>query len=440
MVETATGQPDNSTGGSALPFSPYEFRIAFRYIGAKRKHGGIALIAVLSFVAVMLAVTALIVIMSVMNGFRHELLNNLLGAQPHMIIDARELPPEQIDPLVERITSVDGIIAAEPVVMAEVLSLSGEYTAGVRVVGIRPDDLARRDAFANVWDPRRFVGVAYGSLDGFGAGRNGGDRVIVGSGVAQRLGRVFDGDSVTIISPVGAQGPFGNMPRRKAYEIGGVVQMGVYEIDAFTIFMPLEQAQLLFNRGDRVDEIHVRTTDVEQISALMPTVTALLDNPDIIADYTQLNPAYFSALQFERIAMRLIMAVVIAIAAMNIISGLVMLVKNKGRDIAILRTMGATQNSILRIFLIIGSCIGMLGTAAGILLGLLMVWNIGPIQDVLNIPWDASVYVLPRIPARMDWSEVIFASIFCFGVSLVVTILPALRAARLDPVEALRYE
>lgn len=439
MADTPVRKPSG-----APPFSAYEFIIAGRYLRTKRKHGGVALIAVLSFFGIMLAVTGLIAVMSIMNGFRNELFSQLLGFQPHVYVDTYDMGQDRVDLLVREIEGMDGVRSATPVVQGQVLASSGDQVNFIQILAIAPDDLARLDVIRSGDDPRSMTGLTHGDLSEFGEGRNGGDVVVLGQGVAARL-RVQVGDYVTFLSAQGATGPTGMLPRRKSYYVGAILAAGVSTIDSSLAFMPLEQGRIFFNRTGATDMIHIRLDDADTAPAYLEPVRALSGYNSSVFDYTQLDPAFFNALQFERTAMRLIMAIVVAIAAMNIISGLVMLVKNKSRDIAVLRTMGMTQAAVLRVFLIVGASIGMLGTLAGIILGILFVVNVGPIQDFItwvsgSQVWDPTVYYLYRVPAELDWGEVMFVSVFGLVVSLLVTLPPAWNAARLDPVEALRYE
>ncbi|MFN3835722.1 MAG: lipoprotein-releasing ABC transporter permease subunit [Glycocaulis sp.] len=438
MSEAAPSGPNG-----AGPFSAFEFMLAFRYLRTRRKHGGVTLISVISFVGIMLAVTALIAVMSIMNGFRHELLSRLLGVQPHVYVYTTD-NALLTDALTSRINAVPGVRMAGPVIAAQALISSERAATGAQVIGVRPQDLARFDLIAGEGEAATAGGgIVQGSADNFGVGHHGGDGILIGSGIAAHLG-ISAGDTVTLLAPQGAATPMGTVPRRKTYVVDGIVSMGVLDLDRIYVFMPLEQAALFFNRtgGDYID-IRVHNPDAPE--AVVEAVRQLVPPGSAVFDWRRQNQSFWTALQVERMAMRMILSIIVLIAAMNIISGLVMLVKNKSRDIAILRTMGATQGAVMRIFLISGAMIGVLGTAAGIVLGILIAIFIGPIQDFLAFVtgvdvFDPSVYLLYRLPARLDWAEVVFVAFWGFATALLATLPPSWRAGRIDPVEALRYE
>jgi lipoprotein-releasing system permease protein len=304
------------------------------------------------------------------------------------------------------------------------------------VRGIEPSDLeATRIISRN---------IKRGSLRGFGEGEDGGDTVIVGDKLAETLGLAV-GDPIGIISPTGGATAFGTLPPSKSYTIGGLFSVGMSEYDQSFIYMPLAQAQLLFGRDQAVDFIEVKLDDPDRAPGMKAALAAAAGPGAIVTDWTERNRAYFGALEVERNVMRLIFMFIVALAALNIISGLVMLVKNKGRDIAILRTMGASRGSILRIFFMSGATIGLLGTLSGLIFGLVFCLNIEAIQRFVE--WvtgvqvfNADVYFLSHVPAKVDWAEVAGVSVWALGAAFLFTLLPAWRASRLDPVEALRYE
>jgi len=442
---TQTASPQIPQGIGAGPFSGFEFMLAFKYLRARRKHGGVTLISIISFVGIMLAVAALISVMSVMNGFRHEMLTRLLGVQPHVIVYTPAESADQIGPLAEAITQIDGVRQAGPVAVGQALVTSGRAAAFAQVSGVRPSDLANFDLITGAHGADEAGGgLVSGSIDAFGAGRNGGDLILIGSVMAAQLG-VGVGDQVTLISPRGAATALGNAPRQKRYTIVGLLTVGVQDLDQILIYMPLDQAALFFNRPPQGDYIDVRLSNPDAPEAVMEAIRQIAPAGSVLFDWRRNNQALWNALQVERVAMRLILSIIVAIAAMNIISGLVMLVKNKTRDIAILRTMGASQGSVMRIFLISGAAVGVLGTLAGIVLGLIFAAAIGPIQDFVS--WvsgvnvfDPEVYSLYRLPARVDWGEVGFVAFWGFFTALIATLAPSWRAGRIDPVEALRYE
>ena len=442
MSKAASAERSSKGAG---PFSGFEFMLAIRYLRARRKQGGVTLISIISFVGIMLAVTALIAVMSVMNGFRHELLTRLLGVQPHVYVYMPSDSPVAPGDFADEILQLDGVRQAGPVASGQALVTAGRNAAFAQVSGVRPQDFARFDLVtgANGADEAG-GGIVQGDIAGFGEGRNGGDRIVIGSAMAATLG-VRAGDEVTLVSPRGAATALGVTPRSKRYTVAAILTVGVQDLDQILVYMPLEQAALFFNRPEGGDFIDVRVNQPDAPDAVKAAIRQRAPDGTLILDWRGQNQAFWNALQVERIAMRLIMMIIVAIAAMNIISGLVMLVKNKTRDIAILRTMGATRGAVTRIFLIAGAAVGVLGTAAGILLGLVVVVFIGPIQDFVSLVsgvniFDPEVYSLYRLPARLDWGEVAFVAFWGFFTALIATLPPSWRAGRIDPVEALRYE
>ena len=439
-----TADPATPERGAG-PFSAFEFLLAFRYLRARRKQGGVTLISIISFVGIMLAITALIAVMSVMNGFRHELLTRLLGVQPHVYVYLPQESDADAGALADRILELDGVRQAGPVAVGQALVTSGNRAAFAQVAGVRPQDLRRFDLITGARGAEEAGGgLVQGSVDTFGQGRNGGNEIIIGSAMAGQLG-VRAGDQVTLVTPRGAQTALGTSPRSKAYTVAGIITVGVQDLDTILVYMPIEQAALFFNKPANGDYIDVRIDDPDTPDPVKDAIRQITPTNTLVFDWRRQNEAFWNALQVERVAMRLILMIIVLIAAMNIISGLVMLVKNKTRDIAILRTMGASQGAVMRIFLIAGAAVGVLGTIAGIALGLLFVAFIGPIQDFVSWAsgtqvFDPSVYSLYRLPARVDWGEVAFVAFWGFFTALLATLPPSWRAGRIDPVEALRYE
>ena len=419
------------------PFSPWERSIAFRYLRARRREGGVALVSLISFIGVMAAVAVLVIVMSVMNGFRAELLGRILGFNGHLYVAGPLLTdPPRRDAVIARIRAIPGVVQAAPMVEAQAMVLGQGQIAGAIVRGVRRADLEHMPLIANNIRP--------GSLQGFDEGDYGGDLVLVGSRLAAQMG-VQPGDALTLISPSGAASVIGSTPQTKAYTVGGLFTVGMSEYDQGFIYMPIEQAQLFFGREQAVDVIEIKLADPDQVNAIRPLVAKAAGPDSIVTDWRDKNQSFFNALQVERNVMRLILLLIVAVAALNIVSGLVMLVKNKGHDIAILRSIGASRGAILRIFFMSGAAIGVLGTIAGLLLGVLFCAYIKEIQafvewvtgsDVFN----ADVYFLSHIPAKIDWGEVALVSLCSLGLSFLFTLLPAWHASRLDPVEALRYE
>jgi lipoprotein-releasing system permease protein len=424
-------------GGRAPPFGRWERMLASRYLRAKKSEGGVALISIISFTGVTLAVAILIIVMSVMNGFRAELLNKILGFNGHVFVTGGLLDsPAMRDNALARIKQVPGVTQAMPVIEAQAIAEGPSQITGAIVRGLSIADLkATRIVAGN---------ITKGDLSGFGEGPNGGDVVVVGERLAEQLG-VKPGDNITLISPSGESTAFGGTPLQKAYLVGATFTAGMSQYDQAYIFMPLNQAQLFFGREDGVDAVEIRLTDPDKAERLKPAISRAAGPTALVADWTQRDSSYWGALKVERNVMRLILMMLVVIAAMNIISGLVMLVKNKGRDIAILRTIGAGQGAILRIFFMAGAAIGAAGTLAGLALGVLVSVYIDPIQSFVEWAtgqqvFSSDVYFLSRLPAKVDWLEVTVIVGFSLVMSMVWTLPPAWRASRLDPVEALRYE
>jgi len=423
------------------PFSHFEWMVARRYLGATRSGKGVSLISMIAFAGTMLAVATLIIVMSVMQGFRTKLLDQLLGVNGHAFVEGAE-PIAGYQAMVDALRATPGVVDATPMIVSPVYASAANET-GLMIRGLSREDLLKITYVTGV-DPetgrRHVVG---GSFDNFGLGRNGGDEIAIGNRVAWTLG-VGPGDKVTLISGRGADTPFGPTLRKKTYVVGAIFEVGNSEFDSFIGFMPLEQAQKFFGYGEAVQQIELKVADPEKIRSYRDAIARAAPGYDV-RDWQQQNQSYFNALQTERSVMRLILLLIVAVAALNIITGLIMLVKDKTRDIAVLRTMGATQGSIMRIFFLSGSLIGVLGTLAGAVAGALFVWNIDAIETFLSAVFNtdlfpADVYYFNAIPAKMEWREVGLIVGWSLFMSFVATIFPARRAARLDPVEALRYE
>lgn len=421
---------------AAGPFSRWERSVARRYLFAKRKNGGVALIAVISFCAVMLAVFALITVMSVMNGFRAELLGRIVGFNGHLYAQSPLINGPDRDTIIRRIKAAPGVIQAAPMVEAQAMVIGPTQVTGAIVRGVTPDDLRHMSLISS--------NIKKGSLEGFGQGEYGGDIVLIGDRMAQTLG-VQPGDPITLISPSGPATAFGSSTREKNYIVGGLFSVGMSQFDEAFIYMPLEQAQLFFGRDTSVDYVEIKVDDPDKAKEYKHDVEVASGPGALVTDWQDKNHSYFTALQVERKVMRLILFCIVAIATLNIISSLVMLVKNKGKDIAILRTMGASQGAVLRIFVMAGASIGVAGTLCGLALGVVFCAYITPIQTFVEwvtgtAVFSADVYMLSHIPAKIDWAEVGGIVALSALMSVLATLPPALRASRLDPVEALRYE
>jgi len=429
--ETQAAAPDMEPV-QTRPFAPFEWLIALRYLRARRARSFISVIAGFSFLGILLGVATLIVVMSVMNGFRKELLDKIVGINGHIFLQGVETPLTDFDAVAERVRRMKGVTLAIPMVEGQALATSPFNSSGVLVRGIREADMKALPGISST--------IKQGTLNGFDEGGG----VAIGQKLADYLSLRI-GDSVTVIAPKGAQTAFGTAPRIKAYPVTAIFQIGMSEFDASLLYIPLSEAQAFFNKDNEATLIEAYVSDPDHMDDTRARLDAVMGRPMIATDWRQRNKTFFDALAVERSVMFLILTLIVLVAALNIISGMTMLVKDKSHDIAILRTMGATRGAVLRIFFITGSAIGITGTVAGLLLGLVVAHNLEPIRQGLN--WilganlfPAELYFLSKLPSDVSSSDVISVMGLSLTLSLLATLYPAWSAAKLDPVEALRYE
>mgnify|MGYP003700411851 CR=1 FL=1 len=416
-------------------FGPFERFVAFRYLRAKRQEGFISVVAWFSLLGIMLGVATLIIVMAVMNGFRHDLLDRVIGLNGHITISAYDRSLEQYDDVAKRLREQPGVEQVTPLVEGQVMaSASGRNNAagGALVRGIKGEDFAARDILREA--------LIQGNLDGFDDGLG----VIIGVRMANRLG-LGVGDKVTLIAPKGSVTAFGTIPRVKAFDVKAIFSVGMYEYDNSYVYMPFPIAQRYFNSDGAATQIEVMIDDAEAADSRAFEIQRMLGQDYRVLGWQRVNASFFNALQVERNVMFLILTLIILVAAFNVISSQIMLVKDKGRGIAILRTMGASRATILRIFFITGSSVGVIGTALGAALGIAFALNIETIRQWIEglsgaELFAAEIYFLSKLPARVETGEVVSVVVMALTLSLLASIYPAWRAARLDPVEVLRYE
>ncbi|MCJ1899569.1 MULTISPECIES: lipoprotein-releasing ABC transporter permease subunit [Paracoccus] len=431
---------------SPAPFSRFEFMIAWRYLRARRAEGGVSVMTWISLLGITLGVMALIATLAVRAGFRAEFVDTILGANAHSTVyyaptqiyneltEETYVTPgrvEDYDAVAARIAQIPGVIRTVPAVRAQVMARQGDAASLGDVHGITLDALKEMSGIA---DPQS----ALGNLDDFDRG------IAIGIGMARDLG-LGVGDRLQLVAPEGAKTPFGTTPRVESFEVVYIFSAGRYDVDKARVYMPMAEAQSFFNREGQVDEIGVYVADPERIDDwTMPLLQAAGERAQVWT-WRDASGSFLAALDMEDDVMFIILSILVLIASMNITSGLIMLVKNKGRDIGILRTMGLTEGSVLRVFFLCGAFTGVIGTIAGVALGVALSLNVDHIMAALNAltggnAWQPEVRGIYHLTAELRAWDIFRAAALSLALSFVVTIFPARRAARMNPVEALRYE
>ena len=412
-------------------FSAFEWMMAMRYLRARRQEGFISVVAWFSLLGIALGVATLIIVMSVMNGFREELMNRILGINGHLSIYAHSESMTDFDELADKIRGLEGVIKVNPIIEGQVMATAKKGASGAVVRGFRKDDLIARSIVSE--------NIKGGSFDNFDK-----NSIIIGTRLARKLGAVI-GQDVTLISPKGNVTAFGTIPRMRKYKLAAIFEIGMYEYDSGFVFMTLPAAQVYFKMPKAISNLEVSVVHPDKALAIGRNIPPLTDRPLRVHDWQRANASFFNAIQVERNVMFLILTLIIVVAAFNIISSMIMLVKDKGRDIAILRTMGASRATIMRIFFLSGASVGVIGTFGGFAMGISFANNIENIRQWIQSLtgtelFAAEIYFLSQLPAVVDPAEVVAVVLLGLGLSFLATLYPSWRAARLDPAEALRYE
>jgi len=413
-----------------LILSPFEWTIAKRYMLPGRGEAFIALVAGISLVAVMLGVAALVIVMSVMNGFRAELFDKIVGLNGHAIIQAYGGRLDNWQDVLKQVKATPGVTRASPLIEQPLLASFNGRVEAILVRGNTAQDIKRLE-------PQLTAGRLADLQPGSG-------NVAIGARLAENLGARL-GDSITIINPQGRSTPFGTVPRQIAYHVAAIFEIGVYDYDQSFVVMPMQDAQTLLLTGDTVGMIEVTTDDPDHVSQLLAPIARKLAGQAVVTDWKTINASLFEALAVERVAMFVVLSIIVLVAVFNILSSLIMLVRAKTRDIAILRTMGATRRSLLKIFVATGFVIGALGTLAGLVLGFVFLFFRQSVVRFMEIVtgqnlWDPSIRFLTELPSRTDPVEVTVICVMALAFSFLATLYPAFKAASTDPVQVLRYE
>lgn len=413
-------------------FSAFEWTVAMRYLRPRRKEGFISVIALFSFLGIFLGVATLIIVMSVMNGFRQELLGRILGLNGHVSVYGSVTGLTDYGAMRDVVARMPGVVLVDPMIENQVMVTANGVARGAMVRGLRPEDMRKREIVTSH--------IVEGSLDDFGRD----DGVLIGARLAERMG-LSVGQQITLISPKGNITAFGTVPRMRAYRVIGLFDVGMYEYDSNFVFMPLDAAQTYFNMPDTVTALEIFLDDMQRAPAFARELQHKLAGAGRVHDWQRANASFFNAVQVERNVMFLILTLIIVVAAFNIVSSLIMLVKDKGRAIAILRTMGATRGAITRIFFISGASVGVLGTLCGFAAGLAFCDNIETIRQWIQALTGTNlfapeIYFLSKLPAVVDPVEVATVTGMALVLSFLATLYPSWRAARIEPAEALRYE
>ena len=411
------------------PFASFEWKIAFRYLRSKKKEGFISIISLFSLVGIMLGVATLIIVLAVMNGFRSELLDKILGINGHITIQSYSSDIAFYDQIQDDIELIDNVYSVVPTIYSQVMVSSGEKTAGAIVKAIDYNDISNIPKIDQSLDLD-----IYSEIEG----------LLIGSGMSRNL-MLGMGDTLTLISPKGSQTPFGTTPRIKSYPITGIFNIGMSEYDSNFVYMPLKEAQKYFSKKDKVNTIEIFLDKPEELDPALIKIREIVDGVAYVSSWKEQNKTFFTALEVERDLMFIIVSLIVLVAGLNIISSLIMLVKDKNSDIAILRTIGASKSSIIRIFFISGSSIGVAGTTLGVIIGVIFCENIDAIRLFISKItgtelFSPEMYYLAKLPAEIDNYELLSVITMALSFSILASIYPSWKASKIDPVEVLRNE